>query len=265
MHSRYRTWWLGLICSGWLLLAAGAVVEAFPTILNYVPNCDTVAKGRAFAQVGNFKFHFKNAPPAPFVDHSLIYSLTFGFTRTEVGVDVIGDRSFSNPDSGLYAGPVAFSVKHRLLTEGTGRDRFSFAIGVMNLGVTRHSEQFNEWWVPSPYLVFGKKAGAVNLSLGYQWNLNGAHDLDLDRNLNRSVIVGADTVLIKHSKRPVTLLADWYGGRAGCLGLGLTQPFGHGFSWAFSLYLPNHDRFKVARFEIPRQHYFGIGYTFGLR
>jgi len=259
MRAANRPWfWIFPVLAALLVASTGF---AFPTILNYVPIVDTVAKKTLFIQIGDFNFHFKNAPPAPFVSHSLVYSLTYGFGKAEVGVDLIGDHHFANTDSGLYAGPTAFNAKYRLMTEGTGRDRFSVALGIMNLGVTRYDNQWNDWYVPSPYFVFAKKVGNFRLHLGYQWSLNGYQNLDTDKARNDGLMGGADVVLIKSKTNPVTLLLDCYGGRAGCFGVGLTQPFGKGWSWAFSYYIPLRDHLQVSGGELPRQHYIGIGYN----
>jgi hypothetical protein len=236
---------------------------AIPTVLNYVPTVDTAADRTLILQISNDSFDFKrfnpvtNPKPVGFKESSMIYAFEVGFRKAEFGVDIFGDKDFCNTRSGNYAGPTAWNVKYRLMTEKP--DAFSLAIGAFNLGTTRYSG--TDYYEPSPYIVAAKNFTGFRLHLGYQANLLGYRRLDTDRKKNNGLLAGLDAVIIKHKKRPVSLYLDYFGGPAATYGVGLGQNLNPRVGWLLSTYHPIKSRLPVSKWELPKQYWFAVNYS----
>lgn len=260
MHSRSRSG--PLLALVVLILAAGPHCFGMPTVLNYCPSVDLIPNRTVMLQASGFLYDFRrfdpvtNPRPPKFDDASMIYSLGFGFRKAEMGVDFVADRSFSNPDSGLWAGPIAWNFKYRFLTQGS--DSISLAAGVCNLGATRYSGQ--DYYSPSPYLVAAKSFDGFRLHLGYQMNLLGYRRIDSDRQKNDGLLAGFDTVIIKDKVRPVSLLVDYFGGPAKTLGLGVYQLVSPQWLWGFSYFHPIQGELSASKAEMADQYQLWVGH-----
>lgn len=232
---------------------------AVPTLINYAPTVDTIAKDTLMLQLSYYKFNFKDDASKAAIkeDGSWIYSLGYGFKKAEIGVDVIGDKSFTNMDSALYAGPTAWNVKYRLLTQGQGHDTFSLAIGAYNLGVKEYTQDF---YGPAPYIMAAKSFDGFRLHLGYQFNILGYKRLDTDRKRNNDFLAGFDAVIIKHKTNPVSVYIDYTGGPGKMIGVGVGQTLGSKWAWALSTYHPIKSRLPTSGFELPKQWWFGLSH-----
>ena len=254
LKSGYR--WLGILVLGFL---SSTALIALPTVVNYMPNCDTVAPKTLMLQVSNYSYRFTDTATKAAIkkDSSMIYSMEFGFKKAEVGVDFIGTRSFVDTRSALYAGPVAFNLKYRLLTQGQKKDTFSLAVGTYNLGVKKYAA---DYYVPAPYVIATKAFKDLRLHLGYQFNILGFKRLDTDRKRNDGILFGFDTVVIKDAKKPVTLLADYFGGPAATVALGVTQNFTPKLNWCVCYYIPTKSKLPVSKSQLPKQLWVALSY-----
>ncbi len=245
-----------------LLILASGPGWAIPTALNYVPTVDTATDRTLVLQISNYSFDFKrfdpitNPKPQGFKERSPIFALEVGFKKAEIGIDVIGDKDFSNPRSGNFAGPTSWNFKYRLMTEKP--DAFSLAMGAFNLGTTKYSGF--DFYEPSPYLVAAKSFHDFRIHLGYQFNILGYRRLDTDRKRNDGLLLGFDTVIIKSKKRPVSLFLDYFGGPAATFGAGIGQNINSRIGWLFSSYHPVKSRLPVSKWELPKQYWFAVSY-----
>lgn len=244
------------------LIVVSAPGWTIPTALNYLPTVDTAPDRNLVLQLSNYSFDFKrfdpvaNPKPRGFKENSMIYSLQVGFKKAELGVDIIGDKDFSNTRSGNFAGPTAWNLKFRLMTEKP--DPFSLAIGTYNLGATKYSGC--DFYEPSPYIVAAKNFPGFRIHLGYQSNILGYRRLDSDRKRNDGILAGFDAVIIKHKKRPVSLFLDYFGGPAATFGAGLGQNITPRLGWFLSTFHPVKNRLTVSKWELPKQCWFAISY-----
>ena len=92
----------------------------------------------------------------------------------------------------------------------------------------------------------------------------GFKRLDTDRKHNNGLLFGLDTVIIKDAKRPVTFLADYFGGPAATVGVGLTQNFTPKLNWAVSYYLPTKSKLPVSQTQLPKQLWVALTYYHSL-
>lgn len=257
LSYRFTPLFLVMIMS--VLVAFSPAAWGLPTILNYCPTVDLIPENNILFQASYYKFQFTDdaAKAAIKKDGSMIYSLGYGFKKAEVGVDVIGEKSFSNMDSALYAGPVAWNVKYRLLTQGTGTDKFSLVLGAFNLGTKSYN---SDYYGASPYIMAAKAFKDFRLHLGYQVNILGYKRLDTDRKTNNDILAGFDAVIIKHKTRPLSLMVDYTGGPGKMIGVGLWQTLSPNWAVGISTYHPLDDELPVSKFELPKQVWVGVTY-----
>ena len=251
-----------LIC---LLVLSVNAVSALPTILNCVPSTDLVPTGNLILQSSYYGFNFTDDASRALISApgSMIYSLGYGWKKAELGVDGVGRQSFSTTESGLYAGPTAFNFKYRVLTQGTGSDKVSLAVGAFNIGTHDYGDAFG-YYRPSPYLVFSHAFKEFRIHLGYQWNILGYHWLDTDKKSNNDMIAGFDAVIIRHKKRPVSLLIDYAGGPGKMVSYGIAQTLSSEWAWGFSYFVPIDDHLPISGMELPKQYWVGITRYFQL-
>lgn len=259
-HPRHHA--IILIC---LLILSANSVSALPTILNYIPSTDLVPTGNMIMQLSYYGFNYTDDASRALVrtPGSMIYSLGYGWKKAELGFDLIGRQSFSTTESGLYAGPTSFNFKYRVCTQGTDSDTFSLAVGAFNIGTHDYGDTFG-YYRPSPYLVLSHAFKDFRLHAGYQWNLLGYEWLDNDKKSNDDVVAGFDAVIIKHRKRPVSLLIDYTGGPGKMLAYGVSQTLSPEWAWGISYYVPIDDHLPVSGTELPRQVWFGVTRYFQL-
>ncbi|OQA11091.1 MAG: hypothetical protein BWY66_00069 [bacterium ADurb.Bin374] len=248
-----------------LLMLSSTAVSALPSLLNSIPSTDLIPTDNLMLQMSYYAYTFtedasRNAVHTP---DSMIYSLGYGLNKVEFGVDVVGRQSFSTTESGLYAGPTSFNFKYRILTQGTGDDKLSLAVGAFNIGANDYGDDVG-YYKTSPYLVLSREFKDVRLHLGYQWKLFGYSWADDDKKPNDDVIAGLDAVIIKHEKRPVCLLIDYAGGPSKMLAYGISQNLTPEWNWGFSYYVPIDDHLPVSKAELPRQYWIGVTRYFPL-
>lgn|GEM_PF-2915536 len=233
---------------------------ALPTIINSCPSVDLVPENNLMFQLSYYNFNFTDDASKAAVKKSgsPIYALEYGFKKGEIGVDIIGEKSFVNTDSGLYAGPVAFNFKYRLLTQGTKGDKFSFVVGAFNLGAKKYQNM--DYYVPSPYFMACKAYKDFRIHAGYQWNILGFERLDTDRKKNNDLILGFDSVIIKDKNHPVSLLVDYFGGPGKTIGVGFWHTVSKTVSWGISTYHPLESKLPVSKFQLPKQYWVGVSY-----
>ncbi|MFZ2957652.1 MAG: hypothetical protein WA705_12240 [Candidatus Ozemobacteraceae bacterium] len=260
MNSRRRTLNVGKCFVFAALFCVSASAWALPTILNYCPSVDLIPEHNLMLQLSYYNYHFTDDASKAAIkkNSSLIYSVGYGFKKSEIGVDIVGEKSFVNTDSGLYAGPVAFNFKYRLLTQGNKGDKFSLVVGAFNLGTQKYSN--TDYYVPSPYFMVCKDFKDFRLHAGYQWNFLGVERLDTDRKKNNDLMLGFDAVIIKDKNHPVSLLVDYFGGPGKTLGVGLWHTLSKTISWGVSTYHPLNSELPISKFQLPKQYWVGVSY-----
>ncbi|MBF0547644.1 MAG: hypothetical protein HQM08_24605 [Candidatus Riflebacteria bacterium] len=238
---------------------------AMPSMVNYIPNCDTVAYQNFFLTTGILKYSYsgplKDAHVA--TDNSTWYGLQLGLKKAEIGVDYLSNKAFVDERSALYPGPVCYNFKYRLLTEG--KDPISLAIGSYNLGAPKLNDLPFDCYYPSPYIVGTKTIRSVRFHLGYQTALVGYKNVDYDKKKNDGVIAGFDTVILKSKNHALTLLAEYLSGPMSSINVGLQQSISARWSWSFCSFHPLTQHLEPVQgspVEFPRQYYFGVGYQF---
>ncbi|MBP7635899.1 hypothetical protein KBA41_17175 [Candidatus Ozemobacteraceae bacterium] len=255
---------LAVVLIGLFMLPCHAV-SALPTLLNSIPSTDLIPADNLMLQMSYYGFNFTDDATRALIrtPGSMIYSIGYGMRKVEFGADVVSRQSFSDTTSGLYAGPTSFNFKYRICTQGTGNDTFSLVAGAFNIGTHDYGDAFG-YYRPSPYLMLSHAFKEFRLHLGYQWNLFGFHWVDADRKGNDDVLAGFDAVIIKHRKRPVSLLIDYAGGPLNMVAYGIFQTLNPEWSWGISYYVPVNDHLPVSNAELPRQFWVGITRYFPL-
>ncbi|MBF0548037.1 MAG: hypothetical protein HQM08_26605 [Candidatus Riflebacteria bacterium] len=245
------------------LLSTQVTLFAMPSMLNYVPNCDTVPNKNLQVTFANYMYDFKG----PFqnagvtTNNSFWYGLEVGLKKAELGIDYLSNAAFVDQRSALYAGPVCYNFKYRLLTEG--KDSFSLAIGAYNLGATKYNGLPFEFYYPSPYIIGTKTVRNMRFHLGYQIAILGYKNLDYDKKKNDGAMAGFDTVIIKSKNHPLTLMVDYFSGPMSCVNVGLLQPINSRLSWNLCSFHPLKQHLEPVQsssVEFPIQYFLGLNY-----
>jgi len=248
-----------IIVSTALLLVLSSVQASYaiPTIFCNVPSTDTTASGTLVMMMNYYNYAYKTPQTAD--TKTIITSLEYGFKKLEIGADFIGSGSFV--DGGNYPGRTDWNFKWRVMTQGS--DEISMAVGAMFLGAKKYPG--DQYYFPSPYIVFSKAFKDVRLHLGYQNNILGFKQADLDNKKSRGLIAAIDGVIWKHPRHPVTMMVDYAGGPLATWGIGFSQPLSPKISWFYCFYKPLNNPIPLSQAEFPKQHWIGVTYSMPLK
>ncbi|HNY11911.1 MAG TPA: hypothetical protein PKK26_10010, partial [Candidatus Wallbacteria bacterium] len=240
-----------------LVLFSLRVSYAIPTIFCNVPSTDITANDTLVMMLNYYNYAYKTPQAAD--TRTMLYSLEYGYKKLEAGADFLGSGSFV--DGGNYPGRVNWNFKWRILTEGS--DEVSMAVGAMFIGAKKYPG--DQYYFPSPYVVFSKAFKNARLHLGYQSNILGFKRADLDNKKSGGLIAAIDGVVYKHPKHPVTMMIDYAGGPLATVGIGVSQPLSPRVSWFYCFYKPLNNPLPVSQAEFPKQHWLGVTYSMPLK
>ncbi len=199
-----------------------------------------------------YSYGFDNPPPI--ATSAPDWGIEYGYKKVEFGVEYIPKTQFV--ESGFYPGKTAWNVKWRILTDGS--DPVSLIAGSLYLGSKKYT---NQYYGPSPYMIFSKSYKGLRFHLGYQDNLLGSVYADTDNKKSRGMVGGVDGTLFKHPKHPVFFIVDFAKGPMATHGITLSQPINRYLTWVCSMYTPFEKRLPVSGDELPVQKRFGLYYT----
>ena len=239
------------------VLSSTGTSYAIPTIFCNVPSTDITADNTLVLMYNFYKYAYKT--PQAVDTKTSMYSIEYGHKKLELGLDYIGSRSFV--DGGNYPGRTNFNFKWRILTQGS--DEVSMAVGAMFVGAKKYPG--DQYYFPSPYIVFSKAFKDVRLHLGYQFNILGFKQADLDNKKSSGLIAAIDGVVWKHPKHPVTMMVDYVGGPLATVGIGVSQPLSPRVSWFYCHYKPLKNPLPLSQAEFPKQHWIGVTYSIPLK